>query len=334
MRVLTYTDSAGIGGAEISLGHLIKNVSSHIDITVVGTSQLVVDTLVSKTQAKQVILPATGIKSLTAHLQTLHSLRPNIVHINICTPWECAIGLFAALTLPSSRVPLRTTDISKLWRTRALSLRVDAHVAVGESSARRMEDFYALGRNTVISIPNCVPHDLFIPSVPFDTSHKEPLVIGCVGRLDAMKGQDVLIRAMAELEGVRVVILGEGGQRAELSKLAADLGVSDRLSLPGWVDNPRTYLPQFDIFAMPSRSEGFPLAIVEAMLAGLPVVATRVGSVAEAVIDGETGLLVNKDDIDGLVAALRRLRDNPALRRQLGQRGREVAQRHFTVDNG
>ncbi len=339
MRVITYTDSMGIGGAEISLGHLVKNVSSDIDVTVVGTSQLVVDAVAAnRPQAKRVILPATGIESLTAHLQLLHSLCPDIVHINICTPWECATGLFAALTLPQARVvrvdqlPLRTTDAVKLWRTRALSLRVDAHVAVGEASARRMEDFYALGRSSVISIPNCVPNESFLVPTEASDNNKQLLVIGCVGRLDAMKGHDVLLRAIAQVEGVRVVILGEGGERAKLSELAVDLGVSDRLLLSGWVDNPRTYLPQFDIFAMPSRSEGFPLAVVEAMLAGLPVVATRVGSVAEAVIDGETGLLVNKDDINGLAAALRKLRDNAELRRHLGQRGQEVAQANFTVD--
>lgn len=344
MRVVTYTDSAGIGGAEISLQHLVTNVSKDIDVTVVGTSHLVVDTIAQhRPQASRVVLPAKGTHYLTAHLQVVHRLRPDVVHINICTPWECATGLFAALTLPNARVvrvdqlPLRTTDAVKLWRTRALSLRVDAHVAVGEASARQMEDFYALGRRSVVSIPNCVPEitqNPIPPSAPLPASGEgigEGLVIGSVGRLDAMKGHDILLRAVAQLDGVRVVILGEGGQRMDLEKLADELKVSDRLELPGWVDNPRAYLPQFDIFAMPSRSEGFPLAIVEAMLAARPVVATRVGSVAEAVTDGETGLLINKDDVEGLTAALRRLRDDPALRIRLGQRGREVAQRHFTV---
>jgi len=360
MRIVTYTDSAGIGGAEISLKHLVTNVSKDIDVTIVGTSHLVVDTIAQhRPQASQVVLPPNGIHSLTAHLQVLHRLCPDVVHINICTPWECATGLFAALTLPNARVvrvdqlPLRTTDAVNLWRTRALSLRVDAHVAVGEASARRMEDFYALGRVSVISIPNCVPditeqNPTPNPSSAVASTGGTParrcsplagrgkgagvgLVIGSIGRLDAMKGHDILLRAVAQLDGVQVVILGEGGQRTDLEKLADELKVSDRLQLPGWVDNPRAYLPQFDIFAMPSRSEGFPLAIVEAMLAARPVVATRVGSVAEAVTDGETGLLVNKDDVEGLTAALRRLRDDLALRIRLGQRGREVAQRHFTV---
>lgn len=350
MRVVAYTDSAGIGGAEISLGHLVTHVTDEIDITVVGTCQKVVDAIAhQKPQVSRVVLPAKGIQSLTAHLQVLHQLRPDIVHINICTPWECATGLFAALTLPNARVvrvdqlPLRTTDAVKLWRTRALSLRVDAHVAVGEASARRMEDFYALGRGTVISIPNCVPDP---PNPTPVASVGKPgcsagsplqggqggIVIGSVGRLDAMKGHDILIRAIAQLEGVRVVILGEGGQRVALEKLATELGVKERVFLPGWVDNPRAHLPEFDIFAMPSRSEGFPLAVVEAMLASLPVVATRVGSVAEAVKNGETGFVVDKDDVDGFSNALRRLRDDTVLRDRLGKRGREIAQRNFTVE--
>ncbi|MEH2066671.1 MAG: glycosyltransferase [Nostoc sp.] len=343
MHVVAYTDSAGIGGAEISLKHLITNVSSTIDVTVVGISQIVVDAIAAeRPQAKRVVLPTTGIFSVIAHLQALHQLRPDIVHINTCTPWECTAGLFAALTLPNARVvrvdqlPLRTTDALKLWRTRALLLRVDAHVAVGEASARRMEDFYALGRDKVISIPNCVP-DNFTPNsrlqVSSNTLDKEKsLVIGSVGRLDAMKGHDILLRALAQVELVSLTILGEGGQRAALEKLAASLGVSDRIYLPGWVDNPSTYIPKFDIFAMPSRSEGFPLAVIEAMLAGLPIVATRVGSIPEAITDGETGLLVNKDDVNGLAAALRQLRDNAQLRLHLGIQAREVAQRNFTVE--
>ncbi len=344
LRVVAYTDSAGIGGAEISLRHLVTNVSGDIDITVIGVSHLVVDAIAHhRTQASRIVLPATKIQSITAHLRALHSLRPDVVHINLCSPWECATGLFAALTLPNARVvrvdqlPLRTTDAIKLWRTRMLSLRVDAHVAVGEASARRMEDFYALGRGTVISVPNCVPYITELEVIgagkmPLPQNQQSELIIGGVGRLDAMKGYDILLRAIAQLEGVRVVILGEGGHRTTLEKLANELKVSDRVFLPGWVDNPRAYLPTFDIFAMPSRSEGFPLAVVEAMLAACPVVATRVGSIPEAVIDGETGLLIDKNDVDGLASALRRLKDDPELRLRLGQRGREVAQGSFTVD--
>src|SRR5438445_48607 len=84
---------------------------------------------------------------------------------------------------------------------------------------------------------------------------------------------------------------------------AARLRLSERVRFEGWREDPRRYLTTFDVFALPSRFEGFPLAIIEAMLARLPVVATRVGSVPEAVADGETGLLVGPEDPAALAAA-------------------------------
>lgn len=337
LRVVVYTDSVGIGGAEISLSHLIATVSDDIDVTVLGTCELVVKAIAQgRSQALKQVVPGKGIHSAPAHLAALFKLRPDVVHVNLCTPWAGAIGLAAALMLPNTRIvrvdqlPLRTTDLMMWWRTRVLSLRVDAHVAVGKATARLMEDFYALGRNTVLSIPNGVPDLANQPQPP--ALKPNVITIGSVGRLDAMKGHDVLLRAIAQVDGVELAIVGEGSERVALEKLAIELGVSDRVKLLGWLDNTRTFIPQLDIFVQPSRSEGFPLAIVEAMLAALPVVATRVGSVAEAVIDGETGILVNKNDVEGLAAALRHLRDNAELRLRFGWRGRAIAKASLTVE--
>jgi glycosyltransferase involved in cell wall biosynthesis len=345
--VVVYTDAMGIGGAEISLGHLVATASSHLDITVVGVSQLVVNAIADRrSQATRVVLAERGIRAFLSHLLTFWRLRPDVIHVNLCTPWAGAIGLTAALLLPQVRVvrvdqlPLRTTDAVALWRTRALCLRVDVHVAVGQASARRMEDFYALGRNTVRSIPNGVPdfESPLSPSVALDQpvllDHLQldrPMIVGSIGRLDAMKGHDVLLRAIAQVEGIRAVILGEGDQRLALETLAVELGVSDRVELRGWVDHPRAYLPGFDVVALPSRSEGFPLAMVEAMLAARPVIATRVGSMPEAVIDRQTGILIEKDDVLGLAEALRYLRNDPVQRIFLGKQARELALSHFTV---
>ena len=343
-HVVVYTDSAGIGGAEISLGHLVSAVSPNIHITVIGVSPTVVNAIADqRIKTDRILLPETGVYAFFAHLVTFQRLQPDIIHINLCTPWAGAIGLLSALLLPHIRVvrvdqlPLRTTDAIELWRTRALSLRVDAHVAVGEASARRMEDFYALGRNSVISIPNGVPdvaepeHNLgrndLIKKIPGE------LVVGSIGRLDAMKAHEILLRAAAQVDGVRVVILGEGGERTTLETLAVELGISDRVELPGWVEQPRSYLSDFDVVVMPSRSEGFPLAVVEAMLAARPVIATRVGSMPEAVIHHHTGLLIEKNDVSGLVKELRYLQRNPLERIRLGKQARELALAHFTVES-
>jgi glycosyltransferase involved in cell wall biosynthesis len=318
-----------------------------VEVTVVGVSPEIVKTIGgspnhegtvdSISHVPQIILPAAGLIAWVKHWQTFQRLRPDIIHFNLCTPWACAIAQSAALILPDVRtvrvdqLPLRTTDAGTLWQTRALALRVDAHVAVGEASARKMEDFYALGRHSVISIPNGVPDVGPDPAAVPMTPDAE-MVVGSVGRLSAMKAHDVLLRAIAKVEGVFLILVGDGEERGALERLAKELGVSDRLHITGWVEQPQAYLPIVDVVALPSRSEGFPLAMVEAMLAARPVVATRVGSMPEAVIHGETGLLIEKNDVPGLVNALTRLRDDPLLRSHLGKQAREMALAQFTAD--
>jgi len=340
MHVLAYTDSAGIGGAEISLGHLVANASSETRITVVGVDADVVNAIAQhRPYTQRYILPARGINGLRSHLHTFHHLQPDIVHLNLCTPWACSIGLFAALTLPKARVvrvdqlPLRTTDLWTWWRTRSLSLRVDAHVAVGQACGRKMEDFYALGRYSVLSIPNGVPDvdPLGTIASGLKRDKQTEFTVGSIGRLDPMKGHDILLRAIAQLEDGHLIIVGDGAYREDLEHLARQLGIGDRLTLTGWVDHPRRYLPMFDVVAQPSRSEGFPLTVVEAMLAARPIVATRVGSVTEAISPNETGLLIDKDDVDSLATALRYLRDRPTLRQQMGENARAIALQHFTA---
>jgi glycosyltransferase involved in cell wall biosynthesis len=336
-HVVVYTDSTGIGGAEISLAHLVAHMAQTTQITVVGVSPSVVNAIVhQRPQANVIVLPDRGISGFFAHLFTFHRLQPDIIHLNLCTPWAGAIALTIALTIPSTRVvrvdqlPLRTTDALTFWRTRILSLRVDAHVAVGEASARRMEDFYALGRGTVISIPNGVPDLPDEPEPPPERPVGQMVVAG-VGRLNAMKGQDLLLQAIAQVEGVKCVLLGDGEERQTLEHLAAELDICERVQFQGWVDQPRAHLARVDGVVIASRSEGFPLAMVEAMLAARPVIATRVGSMPEAVIDGMTGMLIEKNDLGGLVKALTTLRDQPELRLRLGQQARERAKIHWTA---
>jgi glycosyltransferase involved in cell wall biosynthesis len=99
--------------------------------------------------------------------------------------------------------------------------------------------------------------------------------------------------------------------------------------ITGWVSNARARLQGFDVFALPSRYEGLPHAILEAMLAQLPVVASDVGSVGEIVIDGATGILVPPDDASALSEAIARLLEDAELARRLGEAGRELTLERF-----
>ena len=330
LRLVAVSDARGRGGAEHSLGHLLAHLPDDVEVHVVGPHPDLVHWLAARRAEAR---PHVS-RGLVATSRLLHRLRPDVVHVNRHSPWACAAETAAALTLPGARVtvvdqlPLRTVALPELLRTRALTARVDAAVAVGEASARRVEDFYALGRGSVRSIPNGVPD----PGLRVRHPHDGPLRVLAVGRLDRVKGHDVLLDALVGVPGVVLTVLGEGGCRRALEKQVADLGLADRVLLPGWSEDVAAELAVHDALVLPSRTEGWPLTIVEAMLAGLPVVATPVGSVGEAVADGETGLLVQPDDPAALAAALGRLRDDAALRERLGRRGREVAAGSMTAD--
>ncbi len=336
LTLVAYTDALGRGGAEHSLGHLVAHLPHDVRVHVVGPDAGIVGWVAARRPGAEAHL----VHGLAPTARLLARLRPDVVHVNRCTPWACAAGTAAALALPAARVttvdqlPLRTVALSVLLRTRELTRRVDAAVAVGEASARRIEDFYALGRGSVLSIPNYVP-DPGPPSpavsAPTADPADGPLRLVAVGRLDAVKGHDVLLSALDDVPGTTLTVLGEGALRPELERLVVDLGLADRVRLPGWSEDVAAELSSYDALVLPSRSEGWPLIVVEAMLAGLPVVATPVGSVPEAVRE-DTGLLVPKDDIGALADALRRLRDDRDLARRLGRRGREVAATGMTAD--
>ncbi|WP_309125354.1 glycosyltransferase family 4 protein [Kocuria sp.] len=162
------------------------------------------------------------------------------------------------------------------------------------------------------------------------------LVVLSTGRLTTMKGQRYLIEAAALLKAghprLQVVILGEGDLREELEALVAARGLAGTVHLPGHRQDARMLLDAADVFALPSRSEGMPLALLEAMEAGLPVVATRVIGSAEVVAHGRTGLLVPTENAGGLAAALAELLEDGERRALYGEAGRRRYLDEYTVD--
>lgn len=143
------------------------------------------------------------------------------------------------------------------------------------------------------------------------------LVIGAVGRLSPEKGFDILLRAMSEVlpnyDSAVVLILGEGAERAALERLSIRLGIADRVLMPGYMSDGKAYFRLFDLFVLPSLTEGLPITVLEAMQAGVPVVATKVGGVPQALDEGQGGLLVEPGDPHALAEAIRRCVDDRPL---------------------
>jgi glycosyltransferase involved in cell wall biosynthesis len=169
--------------------------------------------------------------------------------------------------------------------------------------------------------------------------HPGEFVVATVGNIRRVKGHDVFIKAAASIvlqfPNVSFSIAGdvlEPAYFAELQKLVRDLGLSNHLHFAGGITNLQEYLSEADIFVLPSRSEGFSNAIVEAMAASLPVVATDVGGNAEAVQDGASGLIVPSEDPQALAVAITRLLSDPSMARQMGAAGKKLAAEKFTTD--
>ena len=214
------------------------------------------------------------------------------------------------------------------WRFVELGLarRAERIVAITHSLARFQLERVGLPAEKV----EVIHYGLDEPPAPWGTNPPLDLgsgaVIAAVSRLVPQKGVDIAVRAAAGTD-VTLVVLGEGPTRARLETLARDLGV--RLLLPGRVPDVAAVLRRADVFVHPARWEGFGLAVLEAMLLSLPVVASSVSSLPELVADGDTGLLVPPDDVEALRAALLRVLHDPG---DLGKRGYKRARREFSVD--
>jgi glycosyltransferase involved in cell wall biosynthesis len=153
-----------------------------------------------------------------------------------------------------------------------------------------------------------------------------------VGNLYPVKDHGTLLHALSRLPATRVAIAGRGDEEERLRGLAVNLGLGDRMHLLGLRDDVETVLAAADVFVQPSLSEGLPLAVLEAMGNGLPVVATRVGGVPEALVDGKTGFLVPPGDPEALAAALKRVLDSADRGACMGSAARERAEAEFSVD--
>ena len=168
-------------------------------------------------------------------------------------------------------------------------------------------------------LPNFVPDLAGAEPAPLDIPRPRVLAMG---RLHPNKAFDVLIRAMRRLPGARLVLAGDGPERAALEALARAEGVADRVHLLGWRDDAAALLASCDVLAVPSRQEPLGNVVVEGWSAGRAVVAADAAGPRELIQPGEDGLLVPREDAEALATALGTVLGAPPLARRLGEAGR------------
>lgn len=215
----------------------------------------------------------------------------------------------------------------------------DAFIAVSREDRRRMIELEGIDPEDVVFIPNGVAaQDGQAPDDKRAELGLEPdtPVLGAVGVLRAQKRFDILLQAVALLRhrhpGLRVLIAGPGPERPKLEAMIEELGLSEMVSLLGQRTDVAELLPVFDVAAVSSDFEGSPLAVMEFMGAGVPVVATAVGGIPDLIEHDTHGKLVAPRDPEGLADAIESLLLDPDARARLGAAGRERQQAEFDID--
>ncbi|HEX8443283.1 MAG TPA: glycosyltransferase family 4 protein [Allosphingosinicella sp.] len=205
--------------------------------------------------------------------------------------------------------------------------------------SRRLEEIartaWAQGEERVTRIPNGIPLDSFsekpaTDAIPGLVPREGELIVGTVAGLRKVKNLPRLVRAFATVgQPARLVIVGEGPEKGAILAEAARLGVAERVHLPGFLPNPARYMGLFDIFALSSDSEQFPISLLEAMAAGLPAASTAVGDVPHMVAKENAGLIVPVENEQALGDALGRLAGDAGLRQRLGRANRAKARDEY-----
>jgi glycosyltransferase involved in cell wall biosynthesis len=280
-------------------------------------------------------------RGILALNQLMRRARPDIVHVHGYKASILAGGL-AFL----SRLPVVATYHGEAKQAVGL----ERHVAVESLCIRRFRGVAAVSEairdellergvkpERVRVIPNGVADYGFVPAKalsPARDLEKGP-VLATVSRLVPGKNIDILIRVVARLRAryphIRLRLAGDGPSAAELRRLSAELGLGDRVDFLGFVEDVGSVLRGCDCFALPSQTEGMPIALLEAMSAGCPAVATAVGSIPSLAEGGRNLLLVEPGDQDGLEAAIAKLLADREFASDQALRAREKYERDHTT---
>lgn len=278
---------------------------------------------------------ARVLRSHHIDVVNVHYPLDGFVHLALCrlfVPVKLVVSVHGSDLFPLGEPP-PTYSLALRFLLRV----TDLIVAPSKAFAERVAGSFPESKGRLIWIHNGIAADNWAPPpTGSDRSGSAVSYILCVAWLYEVKNIDVLLEAFARLETsqqqLRLVLIGDGPLRGELERLATHLGVRERVEFTGAQDQPviRRFLQGCSVFVLPSRSESFGLAALEAMACGKPVVASRVGGIPEIIEDGQNGLLVQPGDPDALCDAISRVLKDEDLRRSLGENARLTAERFTT----
>ncbi|HUT53320.1 MAG TPA: glycosyltransferase [bacterium] len=364
IRITHLITDSGTGGAEKILYELVRRLdperyqSRVIVMKQPGrTAQMLVESGVPVLSLK---LPArTGaayfLKMPLAFFKLLRELKSERPHVLHC--WLFQANLLGRLAARLTGVPANISGlrVAEMERTgqygpdRWSAGLVTRYAAVCEAVAAHYREKLGLAAERIAVVRNGIDPVPFAEADPGALKRELGIaegsrVIGALGRLHRQKGLDTLVRAMPALLGrfpdLVLVIAGDGPERDRLGRLAESEGVAGSVKFPGEWHRAPEFMAALDVFVLPSRWEGMPNALLEAMAAGVPAVASRVGGVAEIMagggpggpVAGETGIMIEPEDARALARAVSALLEDEKRRTAMGSSARRRARSEFSLD--
>ena len=351
--VIHYVDSTLFGGAEQAMLHLAAELDALgyrqtiLHHPSVGHGPLA-DRLHGLRIGRREVPPLRGraaFRNARAFLRVLGDEKPEIFHAHLNWPLACSAGIVLAAMRRTPGVVATVQLFGDLPRRQSVSVLrrtvprlVNRYVAVSTAVGRRLQTELDVDASRIVVVQNGIDTERF--EARPETKHsvdqafgpglRGPVVL-CVARLEQQKGLTHLLEAAAGVPDAAFAIAGDGPDRAALERQARVLGISDRVRFLGFREDVPTLLAAASVFVLPSLYEGLPLAALEAMAAGKPVVATDIGGLDEIVRHGESGLLVPPADPEALAGAIRSILADAELAGQMSVESRRMALARFSA---
>ena len=287
------------------------------------------------------INPLWDIRALGEIRSVFKRLRPDLVSAHSSKAGILGRAAARALGIPvvftahgwafTPGVPRRKAAVYR-WIERMASPLASRIITVSEFDRQLALAQRVVSPEQVITVHNGMPD--VDPRLRADAG-RAPVRLAMIARFEPQKDHATLFRALAGLldEPWHLDLIGDGHLLPQARTMARELGLADRVRFWGQRTDVDERLAEVQVALLISNWEGFPRSILEAMRAGLPVVSSAVGGIAESVLDGETGFVVPQGDVEGLRKRLRQLLADPALRVRMGRSGRQRYERHFTLEH-
>jgi glycosyltransferase involved in cell wall biosynthesis len=352
MRVLQIISSSGMYGAEAVILNLSRflNAGSHCSMVGVFSNSSAPNHQLHERAAKEGIeshlIPCKGQIDRT----TIANIRELAVRTgaDVVHAHGYKADIYVYLALRGSGIPSVSTchtwydnDVAVFLYGVAdrFVLRKYARVVAVSDEVRMRLLKAGIRREKIHLVRNGIdlrPFDKVVPSLREASASDRTLIVGLIGRLSVEKGIDIFLRAAArvvvECPGAKFVVVGEGPDRDKLELLIDELKIRENVSMLGRREDMASIYASLDVMVSSSRQEGMPMAILEGMASGLPLVATAVGEVPTVVMEDRTGVLVPPEDADSLAAGIVDLLQDSTKRLRLGAAAKQLIQEEYSAE--